>query len=158
MSGFSLMGHVWDVLQLLQASYDALGFEKVLSLTASFIFVGVFLLQFFSIYRHGGREAVVSMLTWVLVAGLCTVLAGYYWQQQRDFFQVVLLLILTVGALICVLMSYMARSTIAEEVVRRQMESTGAREISHDDEMDQAIVAMRDRLALARKRKEPVSG
>lgn len=152
MSGFSLMGHVWDVLQILQASYDALGFEKVLSLTASFIFVGVFLLQFFSIYRHGGREAVVSMLTWFLVAGLCTVLAGYYWQQQRDFFQVILLLILTAGALSCLLMSYMARNTIAEEVVRRQAESTVM--ATHPDPMDQAIVAMRDRLALARKRKE----
>ena len=152
MSGFSLMGHVWDVLQVLQASYDALGFEKVLSLTASFIFVGVFLLQFFSIYRHGGREAVVSMLTWFLVAGLCTVLAGYYWQQQRDFFQVILLLILTAGALSCLLMSYMARNTIAEEVVRRQTESTAM--AAHPDSMDQAIAAMRDRLALARKRKE----
>lgn len=152
MSGFSLMGQVWEVLQLLQASYDALGFEKALSLTASFIFVGVFLLQFFSIYRHGGREAVVSMLTWFLVAGLCTVLAGYYWQQQRDFFQVILLLILTAGALSCLLMSYMARHTIAEEVVRRQTESTMM--AVHPDPMDQAIVAMRDRLALARKRKE----
>ena len=76
-----------------------------MSIGASLIFVGVFVLQFFAIYRHGGRDAVVSMLTWLLVACLCLTVAGYYWQQERDVFQAVLLLILTGGALSCFLFS-----------------------------------------------------
>lgn len=152
MNDVPIMITIKNLLPLVLAGYDELGFEKALSVVASLIFVGAFILQFFSIYRHGGRDAVVSMLTWVLVAGLCAAVAGYYWQQQRDFFQVVLLLILTGGALSCFLISIIARGTIEEEVQRRKAEV--GPDSSRDDQLEHTAAAMRERLALARKRKE----
>lgn len=53
MTDLSSMGHVRDALLPAITIYDDLGLEKPLSLAASPVFVGVFLLQFFSIYRHG---------------------------------------------------------------------------------------------------------
>ncbi|MBP9713510.1 MAG: hypothetical protein KBD60_07430 [Sterolibacterium sp.] len=147
--GFSL-ATLKDALLLIATSFDALGYEKALGMLASLIFVGVFILQFFSIYRHGGRDAVVSLLTWVLVACLCASLAGYYWQQQRDFFQVVLLLILTAGALSCFLLSIVARSTLNEEVERRKGDAVA--DAPRDDQFAQVAKTMRERIALARQR------
>jgi uncharacterized protein involved in response to NO len=152
MSDFQGMGVIREALVLSAASLEALGFEKVLSVVASLLFVGVFILQFFSVYRHGGRDAVVSMMTWVLVACLCAALAGYYWQQQRDFFQVVLLLILTGGAISCFLLSIIARVTLGEEAERRRTER-GEITANRDDQVSQAIADMRGKIALARQRK-----
>ncbi len=146
------MNTINNLLLLVAAGYDEIGFDKALSVVASLIFIGTFILQFFSIYRHGGRDAVVSMLTWVLVACLCAAMAGYYWQQQRDFFQVVLLLILTGGALSCFLISIFARNAIEDEVERLKAES--GQETNREDQIEQAAAAMREKLAIARKRKE----
>lgn len=142
--------NVW--LPLLLSGIHDLDIEKLLSVIASLIFVGAFVLQFFSIYRHGGREAVVSMMTWVLVASLCSALAGYYWQQQRDFFQVILLLILSAGALSCFLISALSRKTLEQEIQRRKIEDAPA---NHQLEAEIANTAstMRHRLAQARQRK-----
>ena len=152
MNDISIMITIKNLLPVVVAGFTDHGFEKALSVVASLIFVGAFILQFFSIYRHGGRDAVVSMLTWVLVACLCTAVAGYYWQQQRDFFQVVLLLILTGGALSCFLISIIARSTLDEEVARRKGEASP--DTTRDDQLEHAAAAIRERLAVARKRKE----
>lgn len=125
--------------------------DKAISMGASLIFVGVFVLQFFSIYRHGGRDAVVSMLTWLLVACLCLTVAGYYWQQERDVFQAILLLILTGGALSCFMISFASRATIDMEIERRSHDSAAVSEKTA--QLEQASAEFRERLAKARQRK-----
>jgi len=134
------------------ANFQEVALEKVVSIGGSLIFVGVFVLQFFSIYRHGGRDAIVSMLTWLLVACLCLAVGGYYWQQQRDFFQAVLLLCLAGGALSCFLISLISRKTLEEEAERRKSEVASVP--SSSDQMIAASTAMRERLAKARHRNE----
>ncbi len=133
------------------ADFENIAFDKALSIFASLIFVGAFMLQFFSIYRHGGRDAVVSMLTWLLVACLCLTVAGYYWQQERDFFQAVLLLFLTGGALSCFLVSLVSRKTLDQESARRKVEVASAP--SKTDQFVVAAAEFRERLAQARSRK-----
>ena len=152
MSELSVMMAFKSWLPLLMSAVQDMDFDKVLSICASLVFIATFILQFFSIYRHGGRDAVVSMMTWVLVAGLCTALAGLYWQQQRDFFQVVLLLILAGGALSCFLISVMSRETLQQEVERRKGEAAGEAS-ALDSAIEDKAAAMRERLALARQRK-----
>ncbi len=152
MSELSVMMAFKSWLPLLMSAVQDMDFDKVLSICASLVFIATFILQFFSIYRHGGRDAVVSMMTWVLVAGLCTALAGLYWQQQRDFFQVVLLLILAGGALSCFLISAMSRETLQQEVARRKGEAAGGVS-ALDSAIEDKAAAMRERLALARQRK-----
>src|ERR1035437_10327031 len=105
------------------AGFQVIALEKAVSIGGSLIFVGVFMLQFFSIYRHGGRDAIVSMLTWLLVACLCLAVAGYHWQQQRDFFQAILLLCLAGGAISCFLISLISRKTLEQEAERRKSEA-----------------------------------
>jgi vacuolar-type H+-ATPase subunit I/STV1 len=135
------------------ASFQEISLEKVVSIGGSLIFVGVFILQFFSIYRHGGRDAIVSMLTWLLVACLCLAVAGYYWQQQRDFFQAVLLLCLAGGALSCFLVSLISRDTLKQEAERLKSEAMVMPNKSAE-EANAAAAAIRERLAKARHRKE----
>ncbi len=151
MSEFSVMLVLKSWLPLLQSAVQELGFDKILSVIASLVFIATFILQFFSIYRHGGRDAVVSMMTWVLVAGLCTALAGLYWQQQRDFFQVILLLILAGGALSCYLISILSKETLKQEVERRRFEKPVSSAL--DSAVEDKAAAIRERLALARQRK-----
>ena len=134
------------------ASFQDIPLDKVVSIGGSMIFVGVFILQFFSIYRHGGRDAVVSMLTWLLVACLCLAVAGYYWQQQRDFFQAILLLCLAGGAVSCFLISLLSRKTLEQEVVRRKSEAVAMPSTSN--QASAAAAAIRERLAKARQRNE----
>lgn len=125
--------------------------EKVASIGASMIFVGVFVLQFFSIYRHGGRDAVVSILTWLLVACLCLAIAGFYWQQERDFFQAVLLLCLAAGAVSCFLVSLASRKTLEKEAGRRKSEAAPSSAAASAQVMS-SVDAMRQRFARARTR------
>ena len=139
------------LVSVVLAGLDGIGIEKAVGLGAALIFVGAFILQFFSIYRHRGRDAVVSMMTWVLVACLCMTVAGYYWQQQRDFFQVVLLLFLAGGALSCFMLSAMSRQTLAEESARRKGESIVPSE--REAQAEQLAADIRARFADARRRK-----
>lgn len=132
--------------------FGEIAFDKVVSIGASLIFVGVFVLQFFSIYRHGGRDAVVSMLTWLLVACLCLTVAGYYWQQERDVFQAVLLLTLTGGALSCFLISFVSRTTLDLELERRNFDISTVS--SRSAQVEVAAAEFRERLAKARERKK----
>ncbi|HQW20386.1 MAG TPA: hypothetical protein PLI90_06910 [Rhodocyclaceae bacterium] len=151
MDTVSLM-HIFTILMPAAANLQDVPLDKVASIGASMIFIGVFILQFFSIYRHGGRDAVVSMLTWLLVACLCLAVAGYYWKQERDFFQAILLLCLTGGAISCFLVSLLSRKTLVQESERRKSETAVTPGYS-----DQAVIAanaVRERFAQARTRKE----
>ena len=60
MDNISLM-HIFTNLIPSIANLQDVPLDKIASIGASMIFIGVFVLQFFSIYRHSGRDAVAGI-------------------------------------------------------------------------------------------------
>jgi uncharacterized membrane protein YfcA len=65
---------------------------------ATAIALGAIVLQFITLMRHDGRQAVVSSLTWVLLAGFAALMGALFYQTLQDFFLVLLMALLVAGA------------------------------------------------------------
>ena len=92
------------------------------------LFAGVALaaviLQFTSLIVRKGQDSVVSLLTWVLLASFAAAIGGYTWKTYEDVFAVVLMGLLSLGAILCFVFSFSKRKVLAEVAQARKAAGT----------------------------------
>lgn len=68
----------------------------ILSVAVAFVAI---CMQFLTVLRHGGKDAVVSSFTWLLLASFAAAVGALVWQEHGDFFLLLLMELLASGAL-----------------------------------------------------------
>jgi uncharacterized membrane protein YfcA len=106
---------------------------------------GAIVMQFLALLRHQGEEAVVSSLTWLLLASFSVAMGAYFWREFSDFFLVLLMGLLALGALAGYLLNLSKREML-ERVRRARALAQASR-----SEMTDAAISLRLKLQRARQ-------
>lgn len=106
---------------------------------------GAIVMQFLALLRHQGDEAVVSSMTWLLLASFSVAMGAYFWREFSDFFLVVLMGLLALGAVAGYLLNLSKREML--ERVRRARRRAQASQ----SEMTDAAISLRLKLQRARQ-------
>lgn len=122
-----------------------LDFESavVLIVSVAIAFIAISL-QFITVLRHRGQDAVVNSFTWLLLAGFAAAVGAMVWQRHGDFFLMLTLEILASGALSGYLLNLRYRRLLAE--VSAQREAAEYVPTEHEN----VAAALRERLRAAR--------
>jgi hypothetical protein len=112
------------------------------------IATGAVLMQFLTLMRHEGEEAVVSSYTWLLLASFAVAMGAFFWRQHGDYFLVLLMGVLASGAMATFILNLSKRDVI--ERVRETRETTSG----STPELDDAISTLRNKLKSAREARQ----
>lgn len=115
----------------------------VLIISSAFAFAAI-TLQFLTVLRHKGQEAVVDAFTWVLLGAFSALVGALVWQQHGDFFLMLVLEFLAAAAISGYLLSLRYRKLLSDVEEDRKKKSRVPTE--HLD----AAAGIRDKLRAAR--------
>jgi hypothetical protein len=77
-------------------------------------------LQFLTVLRHKGQDAVINSFTWLLLAAFAAAAGGLIWQRHGEFFLTLLMEILASGALAGTILNLRYRKLLKEVAKQRQ--------------------------------------
>lgn len=109
------------------------------------IATGAVLMQFLTLMRHEGEEALVSSFTWLLLASFAVTMGAFFWRQYGDYFLVLLMGVLASGAIASYILNLSKRDVI-ERVRESRQQLSG-----HLPELDTAVSELREKLKAARE-------
>ncbi len=107
--------------------------------------LGAIIMQFLTLVRHEGEQAVVSSMTWLLLASFSVAMGAYIWREYSDYFLVLLMGLLAAGAIAGYMLTLSKREII--DRVRRTRRVTGGRRA----EVQNAASSLRIKLRHARR-------
>lgn len=118
-------------------------------IVATAIATGAVLMQFLTLMRHHGEDAVVSSFTWLLLALFSVTMGAYFWRQYDDYFLVLLMGVLASGAIASYILNLSKREVI-DEVRKKRWQAAG-----HLHELDNTGESLRRKLKAARASRHP---
>lgn len=138
------------LLQLPDVTKVDLETAVVLILSVGVAFVAI-TLQFLTVLRHAGKDAVVNAFTWLLLAAFSAAVGALLWQRHGEFFLMLVMEILASGALAGTILNIRYRRMLGEIEKERQAPEYAP------TEFENVAAALQNKLRAAREKKR-VSG
>jgi len=120
-------------------------FTATLVIVSTTIAFGAIVLQFIAVLRHDAHQAVLSSMTWLLLAAFAAAMGAYFHQTLGEFFMVLLMALLSAGGLAGLILNLGRR-----EVIQRAIEEQHTRFAPPTAE--QAAAELRRKLDKARRK------
>lgn len=120
-------------------------FTALLVIVSTTIAFGAIVLQFFAVLRHDAQQAVLSSMTWLLLAAFGAAMGAYFHRSLGDFFLVLLMALLSAGGVAGLLLHLSRRATIAQAREERLIHR-----LSRRLSAEETAAKLRQKLAQAR--------
>ena len=136
----------WFMSAAQAQSVDPIAALAIIVSTA--IAIGAVFMQFLTLLRHEGEDAVASSFTWLLLASFAIAAGAFFWRQFGDYFLALLMGLLASGAMASFILNQTKR-----DVIER------VKEARHPDaiftpELDHAGHALRKKIEMAREARQ----
>ena len=89
-------------------------FTAAVVIISTAIALGAIVLQFITLMRHDGREAVLSSITWLLLAAFAALMGAVFYHTLHDFFLMLLMAMIVAGATAGLVLHYIKSEQIRE--------------------------------------------